>query len=308
MALSSDLKKIIGIILCISGLLRRTNPNERPPTIGVLPVGRTNNFATKTFKLSNASSVKQVEGIADATMSIVRGKTERKDVMQIQLLATESQPVLPKPVYAIGQLQWGAFRDAYEKRDSYWYFGSLREYVTFLFNAFSDSLTWNCTAKLIYTDPCQGCSNCFIKQQALSAGPRRWWSSFIPSFRLGSSNHAQLPDYSKVVNKNCAQTTELEVQPSEIFLTIQNDNGQSRISVKLGNGYHGLEFITESWKRLQQKGFEPLVEYSVRSVDILPENVSSEENEKYFSIDNEAFEVKPIKVTLLRNAVNFFVL
>lgn len=289
-----------------SGLLRRTNTNEKPPTIGVLPIGRTNDFAANVFKISGESKIKKVEGIANATISIVRGKVERKDVMQIQLLATDSQPVLPKPVYAVGKLQWGAYRDAYEKRDGYWYFGPLREYVTFLFNAFSDSLTWNCTAKLLYTDPCKGCSNCFIKQQSLNAGGRRWWTSFIPSFRLGSSNHA--PDYSKIVNINCSKTTELEVQPSDILLTLQKDNEQSKISVKLGNGYRGFDFITDSWKRLQTKGFEPLVEYSVRTVEILPENVSSEENEKYFSIDNEAFEVKPIKVTLLPNAVNFYVL
>lgn len=300
----------------ISGLLRRENPNEKAPSIGILPVGRSNNIASNIYKYTNSSNLEHVRGIADATISIVRGKTERKDVMQIQLLPTEENQLQPKPVYALGRLQWGAFRDAYEKRDRYWYLGSLRDYATFLFNAFNDSITWHCSAKLIYTDPCQGCSNCYVKPNTTTPiqNQRRWWSGFIPTFRLGGSAD-QLPDYSKVVNKNCASVTELEVQASEVLLTTQNDidgdlNDVSvpKISLKLGNGYEGLEFIQESWRRLQRNRFEPLVEYNVRTVEIQPQIDTTPENEKYFSIDNEAYEVNPIKVTLLPKAINVYVL
>lgn len=302
----------------ISGLLRRVNPNEKAPSIGILPIGRTNNIASTIYNFTNESTVEQIRGLADATISVVRGKTERKDVMQIQLLPTEEHPVQPKPVYAVGRLQWGAFRDAYEKRDRYWYLGSLRNYATFLFNAFSDSLTWNCTATLVYTEPCLGCSNCYVKPNSTepARNHRRWWSSFIPSFRLGSSqSNGAYPDRSKIVNKHCAVTTELEVQPSEILLATRNDIDGDRddgsvpkISLKLGNGFEGFEFVQESWKRLQRNNrFEPLVEYSVRSVEIRPKIEITPENEKYYSIDNEAFEVNPIRVTLIPNAINVYV-
>lgn len=297
--------------------MRRTNKNDTIPVIGILPVGRTNRIASNFFNYSSKSDVEQVRGLAEATISVVRGKVDRKDVMQIQVLPTESTPEPPKPVYAVGRLQWGAFRDAFEKRDSYWYVGPLREYAAFLFNVFSDTLTWNCEAKLIYTDPCGGCSNCYVKpNQPDTRNRRRWWSSFIPSFRLGSS--PQTPDYSKVVNKHCAEVTEITVQPSEILLTTENGEEAGKrsdeltalpqIALKLGNGDQGFDFVTESWRRVRTNHFEPLIEYPVRTVDILPEQISTEERERFFSIDNEAYEVKPIRVTLLPKAIQFYVL
>lgn len=302
----------------ISGLLRRGNPSEKAPSIGILPIGRTNNIATNIYKYTNDSSLEQVRGIADATISVVRGKTERKDVMQVQLLPTDENPSQPKPVYAVGRLQWGAYRDAFEKRDRYWYLGSLREYATFVFNAFSDSLTWNCTATLTYTEPCLGCSNCYVKPNSTSPArsQRRWWSSFIPSFRPGgAAGNDELPDRSRILNKTCANTTVLEVQPSEILLTTRNDiDGDHddlsvpKISLKLGNGYEGLDFIQESWRRLQRNRFEPLIEYNVRSVEIRPHIEITPEQEKFFSIDNEAYEINPVKVTLIPNAINVYVL
>lgn len=306
-----------------SGLLRRTNRNEKIPNIGVLPVGRNNNVARNIFKFSSASDLELVKGIADATISVVRGKTERKDIMQIQQLPSEEDTApTPKPVYVVGKVQWGAFRDMYEKRDSYWYFGPLREYAALLFNVFNDEITWNCNAKLIYTDPCQGCRNCFVKSNEVQVqGGRRWWSSFIPTFRLGSSNAGRAPDYSKVVNPNCSETTVLDVKPCDLLLTTKNveegcppagaeatDDDVPKILVKLGNGFTGFEFVMEGWKRIQRKYFEPVIEYPARTVDIIPEQNSTEEKELFYSFDNEAYEVKPIRVTLIPKAINFYVL
>lgn len=301
----------------VSGLLRRGNPKEKAPSIGILPVGRANNIATTIFSYANGSDLEEVRGIADATIAVVRGKTQRKHVMQIQLLPTEENPQQPKPVYAVGRLQWGAYRDAFEKRDRYWYLGALREHATFLFNAFSDSLTWNCKATVIYTEPCLGCSNCYVKPNSTqpTRNQRRWWSGFIPSFRLGGgAANGDLPDRSKVVNKNCANTTVIEVQPSEILLATENDVDGDRsdtsvpkISLKLGNGCEGFEFAQESWKRLHRNQFEPLIEYSARSVVIHPHIEITPENEKFFSIDSEAYELHPVQVTLIPNAINVYV-
>ena len=42
----------------------------------------------------------------------------------------------PQPVYAASLLEWGAYRDARERRDKYWYWATLKRYVTFLFSSY----------------------------------------------------------------------------------------------------------------------------------------------------------------------------
>lgn len=51
----------------------------------------------------------------------------------------ESDGTPPKPVYAASQLEWGAFRDAQERKTNYWYWGSLKKYITFLFSSYKGS-------------------------------------------------------------------------------------------------------------------------------------------------------------------------
>lgn len=73
--------------------------------------------------------------------------------------------LLAKPVYAVAGIEWGAYRDAMVKKDKYWYFGPFRNYVTYLFNGLKGNITWNCEATIQYSTPCEGCSNCYIKEE-----------------------------------------------------------------------------------------------------------------------------------------------
>lgn len=252
------------------GLLRRSNENDNLPTIGVLPVGRTNIVASNLFNYTTKSRLERVKGLADASISIVRGKTAKKDVMKIEIISTEPDEVTKKPVYALGIFEWGAYRDAYNQRDRYWYFGPLREYATFLFNAFSDSLTWNCAATILWTEPCFGCSNCYVKrhQHEIKSQSRRWWSGFI---RMPGSSKSNLPDYSQIKNERCAilnettiNTTGLQLQTSNATnLNIQNETDVPKMQVKLARKTYGFDFILESWKRLSNGNFDVDTEFFV---------------------------------------------
>lgn len=64
-------------------------------------------------------------------MAIVQEATKPLDVMRIEILDQETSH---KPIFALAGLRWGAFRDADSKQEKYWYFGSLRNYVTYIFN------------------------------------------------------------------------------------------------------------------------------------------------------------------------------
>lgn len=304
--------------------MRRSNANDTSPTIGVLPVGRTNTMAKNIFNFSTNSQLERVKGLADASISIVRGKTAPKDVMKIEIISNEAHEVVKKPVYALGVLEWGAYRDAYNLRDRYWYFGPLREHAAFLFNAFSDSLTWNCDASVVWTEPCAGCSNCYVKphQQEMKPQSRRWWSGFI---RMGSpsSGKSGMPDYSRVKNVRCAIENELKMHTTGVQLTTsnamhQNETETPKMQVKLAKENYGFDFVLTSWKRLSSDNSDFKTEFAVRSIQIIPNTELNETNdsdetkekkiaEKFIFIDNEAYEMKPIKITLLPRLVNIYV-
>lgn len=298
------------------GLFRRsTQNNEAHPVIGVLPVGRENTFAESLFNFTNSSELERARGLADASLSIVRGNVVAKDAMKIEVIDEQSN-VCGKPVYAFSNFEWSAYIDAFNARDRYWYLGSLRDYATFIFNAFSDSISWNCTATITYTDPCAGCSNCYVppKKYEPKPGNRRWWSGFIPSFRLGSSQSSpKAPDYSKIRNANCAAVTSIECDSAGLIVSTSNiepnqaDN--PHLTLKIVKGESGFGFIGDSWNRLNKRQIISGQENSIRTIEILPKLKSNDdkpEQERFFYIDHESYEIKPIRITLLPRIVNFY--
>lgn len=90
-------------------------------------------------------------------MAIVEENTRRIDVMRVEAISEENA----KPVYAVNDIKWGAYRDADALKDNYWYFGRLRNYATYLFGGLKSNLTY-CEGNLQYTPPCEGCSNCYL--------------------------------------------------------------------------------------------------------------------------------------------------
>lgn len=258
--------------------------------------------------------------MADASIAIVRGTTRPTDVMKIEVIECDTENT--KAVYGLSGFEWSSFIDAFYQRDKYWYYGRWRDYVTFIFNAFSDSITWDCAATIIYTDPCAGCSNCYIAAQQIETksptNRRRWWSSFIPSFRLGSSTQSQfggkLPDYSKVKNVNCKNQTTIESDGCAGIIVNtsnphkSNEHGQQypQLELKVIKGESGFSFINDSWKRLNTNQIDFDQELAVRTVEIRPKIELKPEQEKFFFIDHESYEVKPIRITILPKLVNFY--
>lgn len=300
----------------ISGLKRRPDGAQCP--IGVLPVGRTNTLARTLFRSSKeTTTLEDVRTMANAAYAVVAGKKKKMDVMKIEVLPNEADEHVPdRPVYAVGSLQWGAFRDILALRDKYWYTASLRDYTAFLFNAFDGGHTWNCKAKVTFTEPCAGCSKCYKEneqlQQPKKEQPRRWWSVFLPKAKA-----AQGVDFSKVVNESCSITHEMEVDPSELILKTTNIEsetvgGNPKLCLNLGSQVDsGFSFLGDSWSRLWNRQYvecpaEKTVE--VRTVELIPATLKLAESDKdlYYSIDNEAYEVRPVRVTLVPKAVEMY--
>lgn len=258
--------------------------------------------------------MERVRGLADASLSVVRGNKARKDVMKIEVMENDEIKKNVRPVYALGTFEWSTFNDAFHQRDRYWYLASLRDYATFVFNAFNNDLQWKCDATISYTKPCAGCSNCFIKsnQGEMKKGNQRWWSAFIPSFRLGSSqSNAISTDYSKIQNADCLQQTTIECESAGILITTNQKNNSEKLSkldLKLVTSSNRFGFVEDSWNRLNNKQIKCDFEYPIRTAVVIPKLNENTNISNFFYIDNESYEVKPVRITLLPNFINFYVL
>lgn len=98
--------------------------------LGILPLGKNNTVAKNLFSLEKKNNV---QFLADATMAIIEEMTKPIDVMKVEVLDGD-ESASRKPIYAVAGIKWGAYRDAEAKKDSYWYFGALRKYATYIFN------------------------------------------------------------------------------------------------------------------------------------------------------------------------------
>jgi acylglycerol kinase len=87
-----------------------------------------------------------------------------------------------KPLFALGEVQWGAYRDAVVRRNKYWFYGPFRTYASMVFSWPKDELGWDCQAHIKYLKPCSGCNKCGGRHLIAEAEPvknRRWWQVFI---------------------------------------------------------------------------------------------------------------------------------
>lgn len=277
------------------GLLRRHDGANQFP-LGVLPLGQTNTLGNTMF--SAGEGVNRVKQLIEASMAIVKWKTEWKDVMKIEPIFTEEEEHTSRPIYALSSIEWGAFRDALARKDKYWFLGSLREYAAYIFNGYKDSLTWNCSGTIKYTPPCTGCSNCVEKRPEV----KRAWSFLTTNLKAAPKDSA-----TDLLNSACAATEEICFKTTEIQIkssNIERNLDVPSLSLVLGkNKYSYTEFVSEGWNRI--KGDKSRSEViSARTVELLPREC--EPSKEVIEIDKEEFDVKPVKITLLPKMVRLF--
>ncbi|OXU30059.1 hypothetical protein TSAR_015262, partial [Trichomalopsis sarcophagae] len=296
----------------VTGIMRKYKNNAsaaKQCPIGILPLGQTNRVADSLF--NGYEDLAEVRELADATMAVVRGKTKLMDVLEVELLEKDSEQA-PESIYAIGAIEWGAWKDAHSRQDKYWYWGSLRRYMTYVFNGYKSDINWDCNGVIRYSDPCSGCSKCCQEQEKQSPSGRRWWHSFVPIIK---KTDEKAIDYSKVINENCGVIREIPVSATELRITTQNvDQKNDRlipsVTIELGpDSVNYTDFVTEGWRRI--KGIKTLVNKTLEAKDIEIHPLKSDEfanKESSFYIDNEEFELKPAKFRLIPKNVKVFCL
>lgn len=291
----------------ITGLFRRSDNKTCP--VGVLPVGRTNSIGKKLIGdyKTPKNNLEEANLLAKAAITIVRGQLEKKDAMKIELIDDENALNKSRAIYSVGSIQWGAFRDIKSKRDKYWYTDGFREYFALIINSFSNEITWNCKASLTYTDPCRGCKNCRSISENTGSQNKRWWAKFVPLTKPVIPSGI---DYTKIINDKCNETHRIEIESTEFELNTESNDKSTipKLIIKLSGILNsGFDYMFNAWGKIHKPYNESNTNSVIeaKTIEILPQK---NEAQSYYSIDNEDFEVKPIRVSVLPEAIQMFVL
>lgn len=101
---------------------------------------------------------------------------------------------------------------------------------------------------------------------------------------------------------------EIDVSTTDLILKTQNSEPKtgtnSKITINLGpNSVTYIDFIKEGWK--SENGEKRKVEQvlEARTVTLQPK---TDTPDQYYSIDNDNFEMKPIRISLLPNFIKVF--
>ena len=97
----------------VSGFLRREDAEKISKTlpVGVLPVGYNNRMANILYPGHES----EVALMAETAMSVIKQLWKPVDAIEVRNLEAE------KSLFGLRQVQVGAFTDAHERRDRYWY-------------------------------------------------------------------------------------------------------------------------------------------------------------------------------------------
>ncbi|XP_055841212.1 acylglycerol kinase, mitochondrial [Episyrphus balteatus] len=281
----------------LTGLMRR-NTDHCP--IALLPLGSKNETTKKMLNINWDSKVNEVEALLNASLNIARETLEKKSIFKIEQIATESDEQQPagRPIFSMGSLDWGIFRDIESLQSKYWYFWRADKYIGALINSFNSKLTWECKADVCYTTPCIGCNNCLVHNEVVAQSQKSIFSRLFS--RQLVSNSSKIVPMSDV---ECEQHNQ-QINASNIRIHVDNDKTSDNNKLVLESDKKiETGFDTFSKYLSEEKVFEML---KFRTMNFIPDGSCTGESRVY-SIDGEAYDVRPIKVTLVPKAVEIFV-
>ena len=217
----------------VTGFLRREDANKlvKELPIGILPVGIKNQMAHNLFP----DSKDEVVLMAESAISVIKKFLRPVDVMKIK---SDVESVKDKPLYFLREFKVGAFTDAQERRDKYWYWPGLKKYMTYIFSytTAASKIMWSLPSQinlgLVNEKSGQeedNLENNKLKEDLTEKLPEiqsnnrsSWWSYIVPPSRSNSNsretsnshysqdeNHLKwLDDNDKISYSGCELTVE----------------------------------------------------------------------------------------------------
>lgn len=278
--------------------MRRQGNNVCP--INFIPLGKGDKKEGKFFSLSKNHELEYVIALCNALMPLLKNQYKYENVIQYDVLSSENKDEKEnklKPIFGLNGFSWGLLKDIDQKKDKYWYFGPLKHQFAAFLRSFSGS-NWNLETDYIYTPPCSGCSNCYSRKE--SSKP----SGFFLS-RLVASKSSSQEDVQKVIkNDDCATNLHGSIKSNQINISLnQNKENFAQLESKFINCLQpGWNFVKEIPK-ITNKTVEPNVIVKSRTIKLFP---SENTPNMFYSIDGEEYEPRPIKVSIVPNAIKVF--
>lgn len=173
------------------------------------------------------------------------------------------------------------------------------------------------------TPPCAGCANCSTGYEKQNTRPEykgsNWFSFLVPKTSGKKENKSEFiidgVDIRTRLNPECSVKTETQLTDvNELFLTTSNLESMeapNHLNIRLGSAkVPTMDWIQDSWSRTADELSSTILntKLSVRTMELIPERKVKEakDKEEFYSIDNEDYEVKPIRITLLPRHINMF--
>lgn len=201
-----------------------------------------------------------------------------------------------KPLYGLRRFQVGAFVDAHERKDKYWYWAGLKKYVTYFwsYTASASQIMWTLTSRI-------SAGNFKSIEATPKPKTRSWWSYVIPD-RTDAKN--------ETIETELEFSEPIDYNGSEIC--IEASNGKLRLA--LGPDELSLsDFVTEGIRRERNfVDYEIAEEWLKSEADAFlwhPHATlnNSEESEKLFYLDNEGVDIRgPLLISVIPRKLIMF--
>uniref|UniRef100_A0A1A9WEW8 Acylglycerol kinase, mitochondrial n=1 Tax=Glossina brevipalpis TaxID=37001 RepID=A0A1A9WEW8_9MUSC len=273
----------------VTGLLRR---GDTPCPIVLLPLGEKSKTALRYLDHTPNSKLETANRLVSSLQPLIEDKTQFCSVIKYDIIENEENQV-NKPIYGLQKFSWGLLRDIEANKNKYWYFGNLRHHAAALFNAFSSKLEWNIAAKVVLTPPCPGCTNC---KKPINQKPKISFASFYTTRQVTEKTE-------NFINELCdvEESENIEMNQIDIFC---NKNSESFFELKtdlVKSLTPGFNFI-ENISNVVHYAIEPATSLKSRTIKLYPSLTTA----NTYYIDGEEYEVRPIKISLIPNAIKLF--
>ena len=252
--------------------------------LGILPVGFNNKMAHLLYPGYDAQ---EVALMAQAAMSVIKQLWKPVDVLEVRNLEAE------KSLFGLRQVQVGAFTDAHQRMDKYWFMAGLKKYVTYIW-AYTTSYS-----STLHTLPSSIQVGKVLEETIEVEELKKSW------FGLSS----EPVKTTKILTKTEFDVLENDFNGCE--LTIDKDQNDLKLSLAPEH-LSFSEFVQEGWRRAglrDPKVPEEWFKSKSQSFIWTPSKslYNEDEGEKFFYLDNESVDIRgPIQVNLLKDKIIMF--
>ncbi|KAI5709457.1 hypothetical protein M8J76_004030 [Diaphorina citri] len=289
----------------VTGLLRGFDHDcslARRIPIGILPLGKNNHIAQSIYGPIDDNKVDRVQALARASMTVVQqAKSSEMNALCVQVLKEGESTKESAKFYALHSIDWGNLKYAQSKRDKYWYLGPLKPYATYVFNGFSLPPV---KAEIAYSNPCSGCKRCYTKRSDVKVEPKKqWFQLFAPK----STGDVKPKNYALIENDQCGVLNQQQVTSMDVKVTALPPPHMTFVKGK--DSYDYQDFVKSGWDFEQFNRIEAKEQIHAQQLDIIPkfdEEDPGKDKHNFVYIDNEQFDLKPLRITLLQNTIQVY--